>query len=160
MRGDRLPALGPRGEGWVALQFAVLAAVAAAGLVGVAWPEEIRAWLRAAGIAVAAGGGALALAGARTLGRSLTALPRPAEGGSMKGSGIYLRARHPIYGGVLLLAFGVALGSSPWALLPAAVLALVFLAKSLLEEVWLTDRYAEYAEYRRRVRHRFLPFIW
>ena len=74
--------------------------------------------------------------------------------------GIYARARHPIYGGAILLAAG-------WSLLFATplggALTLVLLAffelKARREEHWLVERYPEYEAYRARTRKRFLPYV-
>ena len=60
----------------------------------------------------------------------------------------------------ILLAAAFSLLTSPWALLPAAALSLILLAKSLREEHWLAERYPAYAAYRARVRRRFFPFLW
>ena len=65
--------------------------------------------------------------------------------------------RHPVYGGVLLLALGWSLAEAPLALVPTALLALVFDLKSRREEVWLRERYPEYAAYAERTRSRFIP---
>jgi protein-S-isoprenylcysteine O-methyltransferase Ste14 len=68
--------------------------------------------------------------------------------------------RHPIYGGVLSIAWGWALFSSPLAL-PPVVLAAPFLeAKRRREEAWLVEQHPEYEEYRRSVPHKFLPYVW
>ena len=63
-------------------------------------------------------------------------------------------------GGLMLISLGVSLCSSPWALVPAALLVLVLVGKSTREERWLTERFPEYAAYRERVSNRFLPFVW
>ena len=53
---DRLPALGTRGGGWVAIQMGLLAAAVVAGVAGAAWPAGATPWLAAAGgVAVLAG---------------------------------------------------------------------------------------------------------
>jgi protein-S-isoprenylcysteine O-methyltransferase Ste14 len=76
-------------------------------------------------------------------------------------SGPYARVRHPMYSGglVLLLGVPVALGSwrGLWAVIP---LALVIVWRLLDEEKLLTKDLAGYAEYRNRVRHRLVPFVW
>jgi protein-S-isoprenylcysteine O-methyltransferase Ste14 len=67
--------------------------------------------------------------------------------------------RHPIYGGVIVLALGWSLRRSPLVLVPTALLAIVFELKSRREEVWLDERYPEYADYRAATRHRFIPWV-
>lgn len=157
--GDRLPALGPKGQGWVVLQFAGLFAVLA-GLAGAG------AWRGAAWAASAAVGGALALAGAALcgaglvhLGGSLTANPKPHHRAVLVERGVYARIRHPIYGGLLLGCVGVSLIAASWASLAAtAYVAVVLWLKSMREEAWLVRRYDGYAAYRART-GRFFPAL-
>lgn len=111
------------------------------------------------GLAVAAAGGLLGWAGIRALGSSLTPFPHPADGTTLRQGGIYRRARHPIYGALLLVGLGFAGITSPWALVAWTVLLAVLLAKSAREERWLEERYEGYASYRARVRRRFVPFV-
>jgi protein-S-isoprenylcysteine O-methyltransferase Ste14 len=156
----RLPDLGSRGEGWVALQVASLLGLAVAASVGRPWPDAGTPLRVATGALVLIAGAVLASAGSRTLGSSLTPLPRPREGASFRDDGVYRLVRHPIYGGVLLIAVGVSLLTSPVALAPTALLVVLFEGKTRREEAWLLDRYEEYEEYRERVRRRFLPRPW
>ncbi|MFM8945017.1 MAG: methyltransferase family protein, partial [Actinomycetota bacterium] len=69
-------------------------------------------------------------------------------------------ARHPIYGGVLLLAKGWTLVRGPLALFPLVALGIVLVLKSIREETFLVERYPDYPAYRERVRSRFLPGLW
>ena len=157
---SRLPALGRRGEGWVALQAALLAAIIATGLVGPAWPAGPRLWLALAASAAAAGGALLLVGGGLGLGGQLTAMPRPVPEGTVRQDGVYRLVRHPMYGGVLLLALAWSLVSSPATLVPWLVAAAFLEAKRRREEAWLLEQHPEYESYRRRVRHRFVPFVW
>ncbi len=155
-----MPALGPRGEGWVAIQLALVAAIVTAGFVGGPWPGALRYPALAAGVVVAAGGAALAVGGAWTLGRDLTPFPRPREGAALVTEGIYGRARHPIYGGLVLLSLGWALATtSVWAIGFSAGLWLVLGLKSRREEIWLEAREERYAAYRRSVPRRLFPWL-
>ena len=98
--------------------------------------------------------------GAVALGSSLTALPRPKPEGRFVAEGIYRVVRHPIYGGVILLALAWAVWrTSLLHLTLAAILALFFQAKARREEQWLVERFPEYADYLRRVRA-FIPWIY
>jgi protein-S-isoprenylcysteine O-methyltransferase Ste14 len=155
-----LPSLGPRGEGWVILQVVLVAAVAAAGIWGPAWSPPATTWRQLVAGVVALVGAALAVAAGLTLGRQLTPLPRPMEGGGLRDRGAYALARHPMYGGVLLVALGWALFTSPLALVPAAAGGPFLDAKRRLEEAWLAQRHPGYADYQRRVRWRLIPFVW
>jgi protein-S-isoprenylcysteine O-methyltransferase Ste14 len=155
-----LPQLGRRGEGWVALQVMLLAAIAAAGMRGSRWPSSARS-LRMGAAAVGALGGACLFAGAaRRLGKQITPFPKPVEEGSVKRSGAYGLVRHPMYGGVLLLALGWSLASSPLALAPWSAAAVFLDAKRRREEAWLVEAYPDYEEYRASVRRSFVPFVW
>src|SRR5204863_102855 len=75
----------------------------------------------------------LVLAFARlTLARAMTVFPRPREHAALAERGVYRLVRHPIYGGLIVMAFGVSLVESPLALIPAALLAVVVDLKSRL----------------------------
>ena len=155
----RVPDLGPRGEGWVVLQFVLFVAIGVAAGFAEPWPADVAPTLRALGtLALAAGFLFLAMA-FRTLGVSTTAFPKPVEHGELRTDGIYGLARHPIYGGVILLAFGWSLLRGPIALVPTAALVALFVLKSMREEAFLVERYPGYAAYRERVRKRFIPGI-
>jgi protein-S-isoprenylcysteine O-methyltransferase Ste14 len=86
--------------------------------------------------------------------------PKPVEEGSVKQSGAYGLVRHPMYGGVLLLALAWSLVSSPLALAPWTAAAVFLDARRRREEAWLVEAHAEYEEYRASVRHSFVPFAW
>ena len=49
---------------------------------------------------------------------------------------------------------------SPWALIPAAALAALFVARTYLEDRTLQLELDGYAEYAQRVRYRLLPGGW
>ena len=151
--------LGRRGEGWVFLQSIVGVGIAACGLLGPDWPDRVHSPLRVIGDALEVCGVILGVLGVRALGRSFTPLPRPREDGALRRSGIYSLVRHPIYGALILFVIGWSFRSSPLALVPSALLIVVFELKSRREELWLTERYPEYAEYRRTTRHRFIPWL-
>ena len=157
---DRLPQLGRRGEGWVALQIVLLAVIVAAGVLGPAWPSSVRTWLAVAAGLVALAGLYLFLGGAAGLGRQLTPFPKPVEHGGIKRGGVYGLVRHPIYGGVLLMALAWSLVSSPLALVPWAIAGLFLDAKRRREEAWLVEKHPEYQEYKSGVRASFVPFVW
>ncbi len=161
-RAGRLPDLGPRGEGWVAGQFLLLALLVWLGAPGLSsLPPSLVGWLRAgAGLAVMGLGAWLILQGFNDLGDSLTPVPRPRSNAQLVETGIYRRLRHPIYAGLMAGAIGWAgLTAKLGALLVAVLLAAFLDAKARREEAWLLDRYAGYAEYRRRTK-RFVPGIY
>ena len=80
---------------------------------------------------------------------------------SVVSSGPYALIRHPGYAGALLahLALPFAL-ESIWALLPAALGTLFFVARTSREDRTLRDRLIGYREYQIRVPWRLLPGVW
>jgi protein-S-isoprenylcysteine O-methyltransferase Ste14 len=154
-----LPALGPRGEGWVVVQSVVIVAAAACAALGPRWPHGGEPWLRISGFVLEATAVAMFLLARITLGHSFTPLPRPRERSTLRTTGIYARARHPVYGALLVGGVGLSLHRSPLVLAPTAVLVLVFSLKSIREEAWLRDRYQDYVAYRRATPRRFIPWL-
>ena len=155
----RLPSLGPRGEGWVAVQGLLLAIAAAAGLLGPSWSGAIRVATSVVGVILIVGGGVLAARGMRDLRDALTPLPYPRADAELVENGVYALVRHPIYGGLVLAAVGWGLlTASPAALVASVALLGFFELKSRREEAWLERRFAGYAAYRGRTR-RLIPWI-
>ncbi len=157
---SRLPSLGPHGEGWVIAQVLLLALILFAGLKGARWPSSTGIPRGVWALPTTVLGGYLFLTGGGTLGRQLTPFPKPVEGGDLRQEGAYGIVRHPIYGGVLLLAFSWALLTSALALLPWAATVAFFDIKRRREETWLLEAHPAYAEYRQAVRRAFLPYVW
>lgn len=144
------------GDGLLALQLALIAALAWAAL-----PEFLTA--RAPALAWL-----LALAGALLGAWSLHAnppgnfsiRPLPRDGARFVQSGPYRHVRHPMYSTVLLCALAcVAARPSAWVAAATLALAAVLAAKAALEERWMGERFAAYADYRRRTR-RFVPGLY
>ena len=99
-------------------------------------------------------------AGAVTLGRALTPFPRPLEIAVLRTSGIYALVRHPIYTGVLSMAIGWSLYQhSPAGLAFDAMLFVFFDRKAAREEIWLAEKFSDYAAYRQRVK-KLIPWIY
>lgn len=115
------------------------------------WPLE----LRFVGIPLAVLGASGFVWAARALGRSLTPYPKPRDTGVLVLHGPYRYLRHPMYAAGVLFFLGIGLASSVPAAVAAGALALLWWRKAAVEERHLEARFAEYAEYRRRVR---LPF--
>jgi protein-S-isoprenylcysteine O-methyltransferase Ste14 len=155
--GSRIPSLGPRGEGWVAAQSVAGAAIVVLGVIGSSWPSTVRVACTVLGVGIGVAGLALTAWGIASLGPSLTPFPRPADGAIFRDEGAYRLVRHPIYGGLLLLATGWSLVRSPLALIATVSLTVVLELKSRHEESMLVAEYPEYRTYRERVRWRFVP---
>jgi len=156
----RLPALGPRGEGWVLVQGVLLVFVATTGwALGPDWSGPLRFAGIIAGILLIAGGVLLGVRAVADLGAALTPLPKPGDQAELIETGAYALVRHPIYGGLILAAFGWAIAqASIIAVALAAVLAAFFRLKSAREEAWLDTRFPGYPAYRART-PRFIPRI-
>jgi protein-S-isoprenylcysteine O-methyltransferase Ste14 len=126
---------------------------------GPPWPQGAEPYARIAGFVLEATAVVLFIVCRVTLGQSFTPLPRPREHSTLRTSGIYSRARHPVYGAVLIGGIGLSLHRSPLVFAPTAVLAAVFYLKAIREEAWLTERYPDYADYRRATPRRFVPRV-
>jgi protein-S-isoprenylcysteine O-methyltransferase Ste14 len=161
----RIPSLGPRGEGWVALQAVVMVLIALADQKGPAIPvtePSAVAVLDAVGWAAFFTGGALIVISYALLAkaRSFTAVPRPRAGGTLVDSGPYRLIRHPLYAGLIVGSLGLALTRLSWITLVLSVALFAILdVKRRREEAWLLERYPEYAAYRARTKA-LLPFIY
>jgi protein-S-isoprenylcysteine O-methyltransferase Ste14 len=145
---------------WVLAQFALMAAIAAAWLLPPQWPDSVARPLNVLGILLAVLGVGLAMWAYRSLGRSFTTYTTPPAGGERVEAGPYRLARHPLYGGGILLFAGVSLAFSISALVLTAALAVLWRAKSGVEERALARRFPDYEAYRRRTPRRFLPFVY
>jgi protein-S-isoprenylcysteine O-methyltransferase Ste14 len=160
-RASQLPQPGRRGGGWTILQGLLIAAVLLSALVGLGWPDGLELAASIVGGLLAALGVLLLVGGALQLGSSLTPLPAPRAGGELTTTGLYGRARHPMYGGGILFALGWStIFASPVGLAMTVLLALFLELKARREELWLLGRYPAYAEYRRRTPRKFLPFLY
>jgi protein-S-isoprenylcysteine O-methyltransferase Ste14 len=137
----------------------LLLAVGAAGLIGPAWGGIALEILALVGLMLIMAGIILVARGTRDLRQAMTPLPHPRDDAQLVETGIYARVRHPIYGGVILGAFGWGLLTASLVSLALAVVTLgFFVLKSAREEAWLTEAFPGYAAYRRRTR-RFIPWI-
>lgn len=150
-----------RGERWVTLQIVLLGAIAFVPIVLPGFlPDSLHTFTRIAGMILLISGLLLVGLSAYFLGSNLTAFPRPKDHGTLTQTGVYGIVRHPMYSGVLLSAFGWAL---IWANMPAILLSLVlgifFDRKATQEEIWLSEKYLDYAQYKGRVR-KLIPWIY
>jgi protein-S-isoprenylcysteine O-methyltransferase Ste14 len=144
----------PTAYAFVAAQFALL------GLLAF-WKQPARwtlpAWLHDAAVLLGVFGWVWLLLGAWSLGRSLTALPLPLETATLRTGGLYRLSRHPIYTGLLALAWSWAIAAAaPISLVLAAALTVVLAVKARYEEGALRAAYPDYPAYATRVT-RFWP---
>lgn len=86
---------------------------------------------------------------------------RVEEGQKVVSDGMYGYVRHPMYFGALFLFIGtpLALGSL-WTLAFVPVFLPLLIARILNEEQVLERGLPDYGEYRHRVRHRLIPWVW
>ena len=155
-----LPNLGRRGGGWVALQFLLLGVLGLVGVLGWGGWGTYAGAIGTIGVLVMAAGTIVAVFAVVGLGPALTAVPAPNEGGPLRTDGVYGVVRHPIYFGLILLATGFSLITTPWGLLVTAVLAVVLDLKRRVEERFLQATYPQYAVYRAAVPNALIPYVW
>ncbi len=141
---------------FVAVQGALLVALALLPADDVwvlpGWAADVARMVQLLGVA-------LLVVGLLGLGTSLTPLPTPAPGSTLRTGGPFRLVRHPIYTGIDLLALGLALRSgNPWSLVCALALVGWFMAKARWEEARLRRRYPDYGAYAARV-GRFMPLV-
>lgn len=86
-------------------------------------------------------------------------LPQPMDKAKLVTSGVFRTVRHPIYSGLILLGYGIGVGSGPWPhLLFAIALHAVLHYKAILEEKFLNKKFKQYAKYSLRT-NRFFPKV-
>jgi protein-S-isoprenylcysteine O-methyltransferase Ste14 len=142
------------GYGWVVVQIALFVLYGFALAVGASASCGVWRWLGAPLVAMGAWVGLAAL---RMHGRKLTPLPEPNPALGLLRTGVYARVRHPMYTGLLLSAFGLAIvAQKPLAIAAAGALTVFFNLKAREEEQRLQRCYPDYADYQRAT-GRFLP---
>ncbi|MCO5204328.1 MAG: isoprenylcysteine carboxylmethyltransferase family protein [Anaerolineae bacterium] len=154
---------GKRGEWYVIVQFLLLGLL----VFGPTTMGNIPLWSPpwstvgiVAGLILGAIGALLVAAGLISLGNNLTAVPFPKENAQLVRNRAYSIVRHPIYSGIIIGSFGLALLRGSWlTLLYAMLIFLFFDIKSRKEETWLSERFAGYGDYQKRVR-KLIPFLY
>ncbi len=136
-----------KGGGWVVTQFALMAVILVLGIFPPIWPE----WVRIAGLPVLLAGLGLGIWAGRTLGSALTPYPLPSDEATLVEQGPYRFVRHPIYVAGLLVFLGYGCISSVPATAVVPLLAVLWHLKAGVEERHLSERFAGYDDYRRRV---------
>ncbi|MGA1285645.1 MAG: methyltransferase family protein [Prochlorothrix sp.] len=102
----------------------------------------------------------LLLGGVQSLGENLTPLPHPRDDGSLVTTGIYGWVRHPIYSGVILLSLAYACFLWSWPhFLGIIGIFLFYDFKSRQEEVWLSQKFADYGAYCQQVK-KLIPGLY
>jgi len=158
----KLPSLGPRGEGWLAIQIVLMAGIFIACVAAArgSLPSVRLPFATVVGVSLFVVGLVIISLARVQLGDAWTAFPRPVAGGQLAQQGIYGIVRNPIYDAVILFAVGGSLiTGSVLGVALCVVLALFLDLKVRREEAWLRERYAGYDEYAHRVK-RFIPGIY
>jgi protein-S-isoprenylcysteine O-methyltransferase Ste14 len=102
----------------------------------------------------------LAATGTFNLGKNLTPLPVPKDNATLIVDGAYRLVRHPIYSGIIFMAFGWGVWLNSWLTVFYALLLFIFFdIKSRYEERLLMEKFQKYAAYRTRVK-KLIPFIY
>jgi protein-S-isoprenylcysteine O-methyltransferase Ste14 len=143
---------------FVALQF----------LVFIAWMYNFDAWhfklsenLRGLALIFAGLGLLLVIIAFWQLNTNISPFPSPKKGAKLVTSGVFTFARHPIYSGILFMAFGLSVWmNSGYKLLMSILLLLVFYFKSRYEERRLLEHFPEYVSYKRQTGRFFPKFNW
>ncbi|MBW4467246.1 MAG: isoprenylcysteine carboxylmethyltransferase family protein [Pegethrix bostrychoides GSE-TBD4-15B] len=155
---------GQRGEYWVIAQaglilgFLLLPAYRPLPLTDLSPIAVYGLWTTAALLLL--GGLILLVKGLLDLGQSLTPLPYPRSDGQLVQTGCYGLVRHPLYGGIILAAWADAIGQLSLShLVGTLALLLFFDLKARREEIWLSEKYADYNDYRQRVK-KLIPGIY
>ncbi len=155
--------LGKRGELYVVIQGLLFALVlfGPASVAGIpAWPLGLTMLFSFSGIVLIAFGFVVAVLAAWNLGRSLTPLPYPKKNAELVTTGLFGYVRHPIYFGVILLAFGWSLyKQGTLTLCYSLVLALFLDIKSRQEEIWLCQKFADYRQYQMTT-SKLIPYVY
>lgn len=75
-------------------------------------------------------------------------------------SGPYRLVRHPGYAGNILALFGIVLAlGSVWTLIPAVVVSVISVIRTVLEDRTLLEELPGYRDYARHVRYRLIPRV-
>lgn len=142
---------------WVTAQFALFAVI---GVLAVSTGGDPPVIAVGAGAVVVIAGLVLAMDAVRRMGSSVSPFPTPSRDATLVTSGSFRLVRHPIYGGVILMALGVGVAAwSPATVVASLVLVPFFLAKSSHEERLLNARFDEYDGYVAATPRRLLPWV-
>jgi protein-S-isoprenylcysteine O-methyltransferase Ste14 len=86
---------------------------------------------------------------------------RVEEGQKVVDTGLYAVVRHPMYMATLLLFTVIPLLLGSWyALIAVAFYPVIIIVRLKDEEALLTKELPGYAEYKKKVKYRLLPFVW
>jgi protein-S-isoprenylcysteine O-methyltransferase Ste14 len=85
----------------------------------------------------------------------------PEKGHSVVDSGPYRFVRHPGYTGIIFMELGIAVAlGSVWAIIPAGLVAVLLIVRTVLEDAALRTELPGYLDYAKTVRYKIIPGIW
>lgn len=114
-------------------------------------------WLIMTGVFVALIGVTVLIFSLLQLNKNVSPFPTPKSDSELRTTGLYAFIRHPIYTGILLIAFGYSVyQTSSWKLVVAVCLLILFYFKSEYEERLLIKRFKEYKNYQKRTGRFFM----
>lgn len=150
-----------RGGWWVAVQFPLLLlAYLIPGWTAHEIGHDLYNYQSFGSLALIAMGGVLTFSGVVSLGRWLTPFPQPLPKSQLRTGGAYALVRHPLYTGILIMTVGWSLYNNSFiGLMFDAVLFVFFDRKASREEIWLTQKFSEYAAYSSRVK-KLIPWVY
>ncbi|XLS30726.1 methyltransferase family protein [Flavobacteriaceae bacterium M23B6Z8] len=109
------------------------------------------------GLIIAIGGSLVLIISLLQLNKNLSPFPTPKDNGILIQNGLYAHIRHPIYTGILFVAFGMALYvGSIYKIGIGFLLCLLFHYKTKYEEELLLQKFKEYEMYMLKT-GRFIP---
>lgn len=114
-----------------------------------------------AGIALLCSGAIILILASKELGAAFAPQVSPVQNGKLVTSGVYSIVRHPMYSGIIVMNLGwFLLWGSLFALIFSILLGFLFAFKSEKEEILLSKKYQNYADYKARVNNKFIPYIY
>ncbi len=94
------------------------------------------------------------------LGRNWSSKPAVKENHELVTTGPYAYVRHPVYTGVILMAFGIAITGSIFGIGAFIIASFFYILRIGKEEKIMQEIFPnEYPEYRKRTK-RLIPFVW
>jgi protein-S-isoprenylcysteine O-methyltransferase Ste14 len=87
--------------------------------------------------------------------------PIPNQESRISANGAYKIVRHPMYTALVFFFLPVALRANSWSSWTIyGILVLTLILKIIYEEKQLVEKHKEYANYKKAIKKRLIPFIW